>query len=134
MNGQGSPNGFATLDPRILPLHFSTEPDKSFLRLTKDVLVCDADRGRRDGVTHTPRRTCVGCRRTADVTALVRVGRSPDGTLHMGPGPGRGAWLCAPPAATDCLDAAMRRRALERALRATVGGDEVAGLRARLGK
>ena len=77
-------------------------------------------------------RTCVGCRRTAPTGGLVRISRHPDGTLAVGAGPGRGAWLCAPPAATGCLDDAVRRRALDRALRTTVRGDEAVRIRAKL--
>ena len=43
----------------------------------------------------------------------------------MGAGPGRGAWLCADAA---CLDAAVKRRAFGRALRADVNRDAVARL------
>ena len=80
-----------------------------------------------------PVRTCVGCRRTAPAGELVRIARSPaDGRLHVGPGPGRGAWLCGPPATPACLDQAVRRRALDRALRTTVEDDEIAAVRAKL--
>ena len=79
-----------------------------------------------------PARTCVGCRRVAPVSALVRVTRRPDGALVLGSGPGRGAWLCAPPTAIECLEAAQRRKGLDRALRAPVGEREVARLRAKL--
>ena len=65
-------------------------------------------------------RTCVGCRARAQRSALVRV-------VLTGPGapravvdarasaPGRGAWLHAD---QQCLDLAVRRRAIPRALRA----------------
>ncbi len=66
----------------------------------------------------------------ADVTALVRVHRSPTGLL-TGAGAGRGAWLCrAHPVA--CLDGARRKKAVDRAFRITVGNDEIEQLRARL--
>jgi len=55
-----------------------------------------------------------------------------DGRPQLGPGPGRGAWLCRPPAALDCLDAALRRRALDRALRHPVAAPDVAAFRAKL--
>lgn len=64
----------------------------------------------------------------------MRLGRGADGRLTVGPGPGRGAWLCGPPATVACLDEAVRRRALDRALRATVPKDEIDTLRARLGE
>jgi predicted RNA-binding protein YlxR (DUF448 family) len=60
------------------------------------------------------------------------VRRSPDGTLELGRGPGRGAWLCSPPRALECLDAALRRGALARALRVEVSDASAVRLRARL--
>jgi len=79
-----------------------------------------------------PRRTCVGCRRTGTTGVLVRIWRATDGTLRVGKGPGRGAWLCAPPGAVECLDVAQRRRSLDRALRISLRDDEVGALRATL--
>ena len=77
-----------------------------------------------------PVRTCIGCRRVADVATLVRVRRSPTG-WETGPGAGRGAWLCREhPIA--CLNEAVRKRAMGRALRIQVGNDEIEQLRARL--
>ena len=59
---------------------------------------------------------------------LVRVVARPDGSLAMGRNlPGRGAWLCA--GSVACVDAAGRRRAFSRALRADVGTEAVAALR-----
>ncbi len=76
-------------------------------------------------------RTCVGCRRVADPIELVRIARAPDGTVSVGAGPGRGAWLCAiTPAA--CFEQAVGRRALERALRTPLSAAELAALRAKL--
>ncbi len=79
-----------------------------------------------DGAPPGPRRTCVGCRRTAHPDDLVRVVRTPDGGLVVGRAqPGRGAWLCRDPA---CLAEAGRRRAFARALRGGVHADAVTGL------
>jgi len=61
---------------------------------------------------------------------LVRIARAPDGSLVVGPGPGRGAWLCA--GSPGCFEQAVRRRALGRALRRDVDGDEIERLRATL--
>ncbi|HEV2992898.1 MAG TPA: YlxR family protein [Acidimicrobiia bacterium] len=74
----------------------------------------------------------MGCRRVADPTELVRLFVDVDGRPQIGPGPGRGAWLCRPPAALDCFDAALRRRALDRALHRSVPGHDVAAFRAKL--
>jgi predicted RNA-binding protein YlxR (DUF448 family) len=78
-------------------------------------------------------RTCVACRRVASPTELVRVRRVAAGGLAVGPGPGRGAWLCGADATAACLARALRHRALERALRAPVTAPEIDALRARLG-
>ncbi|MFD5214560.1 YlxR family protein [Microbacterium sp. NPDC058345] len=63
-----------------------------------------------------PVRTCVGCRGRASRSALIRVVHC-DGELVFDERavlPGRGAWLHP---ASECLDAAVRRRAFARALR-----------------
>ncbi|MBV8952359.1 MAG: YlxR family protein [Actinobacteria bacterium] len=77
-----------------------------------------------------PRRTCVGCRRIAPPAALIRLAVAPDGRVAVGPGPGRGAWLCA--GSQACFEAAVRRQALSRGLRRRIGADEVDRLRATL--
>jgi predicted RNA-binding protein YlxR (DUF448 family) len=64
----------------------------------------------------------------------VRLTRRTDGSIEVGPGPGRGAWLCGPPATMACLEAAIRHKALDRALRGPVPTDEIEKLRARLGQ
>ena len=64
-----------------------------------------------------PIRTCVGCRARRPQPELVRVARLPDGALAVGRTlPGRGAWLCA--GSVPCLEAALKRKAFARALRA----------------
>ncbi|MFT4157693.1 MAG: YlxR family protein [Microbacterium sp.] len=63
-----------------------------------------------------PVRTCVGCRARAPRASLLRV-VSQSGILVIDERavlPGRGAWLHPTQA---CMDAALRRRALTRALR-----------------
>jgi uncharacterized protein len=64
-----------------------------------------------------PVRTCVACRVRAPRTALLRVvvidsALIPDERATM---PGRGAWVHPTP---ECVDAAIKRRAFVRALRA----------------
>ena len=62
-----------------------------------------------------PQRQCVGCREMKDKKALIRVVRSPEGTISLdfkGKLPGRGAYVCPSP---DCLKKARKSRALERA-------------------
>ena len=75
-----------------------------------------------------PERTCVGCRAKLPKGDLLRIVRSPRGEVAVDPSgsaPGRGAYLHRD---RDCLDAALRRRGLARALRADVGGIEVGRL------
>ena len=66
-----------------------------------------------------PRRTCVVCRATAAKRTLHRIVRSPAGTVSYDPtgkAAGRGAYLCGQP---SCLDLAVRRRSIQRALKVT---------------
>ena len=66
-----------------------------------------------------PVRTCIGCRRAAEVTVLMRVGRSATGGLELGSRVlGRGAWLCS--GSRECFTRARRARAFPRALRVEV--------------
>jgi uncharacterized protein len=67
----------------------------------------------------TPQRTCVACRSTAAKRTLHRIVRSPNGKVAYDPtgkAAGRGAYLCGQPA---CLDMAVRRRSIQRALKVT---------------
>jgi uncharacterized protein len=74
---------------------------------------------RHAGARAEPRRTCVVCRSTAAKRTLHRIVRSPAGTVAYDPtgkAAGRGAYLCGQPA---CLDMAVRRRSIQRALKVT---------------
>ena len=65
-------------------------------------------------VRKIPQRQCVGCRTMRDKRDLIRVVRSPEGTLSLdlkGKKPGRGAYVCPDMA---CLKQARKSRALER--------------------
>ncbi|MBA2752449.1 MAG: YlxR family protein [Actinobacteria bacterium] len=76
----------------------------------------------------SPRRTCVGCRRTTEASALVRVVRGEGGSIIVGPSSsGRGAWLCA--GSSACLDLAQRHDAFSRAFRTRVSPEAAAALR-----
>jgi predicted RNA-binding protein YlxR (DUF448 family) len=71
------------------------------------------------GGVQMPRRTCVVCRSTAAKRTLHRIVRSPAGTVAYDPtgkAAGRGAYLCGQPV---CLDQAVRRRSIQRALKVT---------------
>src|SRR5689334_9021500 len=69
---------------------------------------------------HVPQRTCVACRTTGAKRGLVRVVRTPEGQVvvdETGKKSGRGAYLCK---ARDCWDTALKRKALEYALKVPV--------------
>ncbi|MGQ0831823.1 MAG: YlxR family protein [Microthrixaceae bacterium] len=69
----------------------------------------------------------MGCRRRAPQDQLIRIVRTPDGSLRSGRSlAGRGAWLCA--GSPACLDLALRRKAFARALRGPVAPDAAAAL------
>lgn len=77
----------------------------------------------------TPIRTCVACRTERPKKELARVVRTAEGTLLWDPSgkvPGRGAYLCH---ALACLDLALKRKSLERALGASPSPDQVERLR-----
>ncbi|MBN1966376.1 MAG: YlxR family protein [Anaerolineae bacterium] len=79
---------------------------------------------------HTPQRTCVVCRVTADKRALTRIVRTPDEGVVVDPTGkrnGRGAYLCHDPA---CWDEALTGDVLSRALRTTLTADDRARLQA----
>lgn len=80
-------------------------------------------------VRKTPLRTCVGCRREAGKRELVRFVRDAEGEVHVdttGKAPGRGASVCADAA---CFEAAVSRKRLAPALRASVSEEDVERLR-----
>ena len=62
-----------------------------------------------------PMRMCLGCNEMKPKRELIRVVRSPEGTISLdfrGKASGRGAYVCRSAA---CLRKAIRARALERA-------------------
>ena len=75
-----------------------------------------------------PERSCVACRTPRPKHDLVRVVRSPQGTVVIDPTgrmPGRGAYLCHN---AECWNLAGRKRSLEHALRVALPDDVVAAL------
>lgn len=76
-----------------------------------------------------PSRTCVGCRRGGPKAALVRIVRADEGVALdlSGRAPGRGAYLHRDPA---CVREAFASGAIARALRTSLGQDELGRLRA----
>jgi predicted RNA-binding protein YlxR (DUF448 family) len=74
-------------------------------------------------------RTCIGCRLAAPQPAMARFARRADGTVTMGAGAGRGAYVHRDGA---CVERAMRPAVLARALRGGLSSDEVGRLRERI--
>lgn len=69
---------------------------------------------------HVPERTCVACGKTSDKRGLLRIVRTPAGTLEVderGKKPGRGAYLCLD---TSCWTQGLKRKRLDQALRVTL--------------
>ena len=75
-----------------------------------------------------PQRQCMGCRERKAKRELIRVGRTPEGTVRLdfgGKMNGRGAYLCPNP---ECLKKAIRAKALERSLEVSIPEEVVAQL------
>ena len=78
---------------------------------------------------HVPQRTCAGCHAHDAKAAMLRIVRTSDGRVEVDPtgrAPGRGAYVHR---AEACVDAALGRGGLARALRARVGDDAAGRLR-----
>ena len=68
-----------------------------------------------------PMRMCVGCREMKPKRELLRVVRSPEGSVAIDPTgrkPGRGAYVCF---SAECLKKAIRQKQLERAFECPLG-------------
>ena len=75
-----------------------------------------------------PMRMCVGCREMKDKKTLIRVVRSPEGTVSLdttGKKSGRGAYVCRN---AECLRKAIRQRQLERQLETALSEEASRGL------
>lgn len=67
-----------------------------------------------------PVRQCMGCREQKPKNELLRVVRSPEGTISLdfrGKASGRGAYICR---SQECLKRAVKSRALERSLETAI--------------
>jgi predicted RNA-binding protein YlxR (DUF448 family) len=77
---------------------------------------------------HIPERTCVACRSLRPKREMVRVVRTTAGAVVVDPTgkqSGRGAYLCRLP---DCWQTALRRKALDRALKTELSDADRAAL------
>lgn len=76
-----------------------------------------------------PMRMCVACRQMQPKKDLARIVRTPEGSVVLdttGRANGRGAYLCR---SVECLEKAIKTRALERALEQKIGDDVTESLR-----
>ena len=81
-----------------------------------------------------PQRQCMGCRERKPKRELIRVVRSPEGTISLdfkGKLPGRGAYVCPDPA---CLAKARKSRALERAFETAIPAEVYDQLERQMGE
>ena len=79
-----------------------------------------------------PMRQCLGCREMKPKKELIRVVRPPEGDITLdfrGKIPGRGAYVC--PNA-ECLEKAVKTRAIDRALETKVQPELYDALREQL--
>lgn len=79
---------------------------------------------------HVPMRTCVVCGQTRGKRELVRVVRTPEGTVQVDPTgklAGRGAYLCR---AQTCWEPALAGHKLSAALKVPLRPEDAAGLAA----
>ena len=70
-----------------------------------------------------PMRQCLGCREKKPKAELIRIVRSPEGTVALdlkGKAPGRGAYICH---SSDCLKRVLKTKALERMLSVKITDD-----------
>ncbi len=83
-------------------------------------------------VRRVPQRTCVGCMEVKGKKELIRVVRTPQGTVDVDPTgkkAGRGAYLCP---SEECLVKAIKGKRLEKALGVELDGEIVEKVRLRL--
>ena len=67
-----------------------------------------------------PQRQCMGCRERKAKRELIRVVRTPDGSVSLdfgGKMNGRGAYICPSP---ECLKKVQKSKALDRSLEVTI--------------
>lgn len=80
---------------------------------------------------HRPQRTCIACRETKDKRDLIRVVRTPTGTLIIDPtgkANGRGAYLCRQ---ASCWEKGLQKQRLAQALKVNLPVKELSELETR---
>lgn len=79
-------------------------------------------------VKKIPERMCIGCQEMKPKKTLIRVVRTPEGTIEIdytGKRSGRGAYICR---SKDCLDKALKGKRLDKALKHAITQDIKEGL------
>ena len=79
-----------------------------------------------------PQRMCVGCRVMKNKKELIRVVRTPEGSIDLdttGKKSGRGAYICADP---ECLNLAVKGKRLQKALQHEISEDVLNLIRGQL--
>ncbi|MBE6683412.1 MAG: YlxR family protein [Ruminococcaceae bacterium] len=77
----------------------------------------------------TPMRKCIGCNEMKDKRELIRIVRNSEGVMNVDPSgklSGRGAYICK---CTDCFDAAVKAKRLERAFKTRIPDEIYTSLR-----
>ena len=75
-----------------------------------------------------PQRQCMGCRERREKRQMIRIVRTPEGSVNLdfgGKMNGRGAYICPNP---ECLKKALRSKALDRSLEVTIPEEVIARL------
>ncbi len=70
-----------------------------------------------------PQRTCIGCREKKDKKDLIRIVKNKEGIITLdrtGKANGRGAYICDD---IQCLEKAIKTKALERAFEMSISED-----------
>lgn len=79
---------------------------------------------------HIPLRSCIACKERLPKRELIRIVRTPEGTIEIDPKgkrSGRGAYLCHN---WQCWDMALEPRRLSQALKCQTSAQDVAELKA----
>ena len=77
---------------------------------------------------HVPERTCIACREKRPKWEMVRVVRTPRGSLEIdtrGKKAGRGAYLCR---RQECWEIGLKRKKLQHALKSEIVSEQCAEL------
>ncbi len=78
----------------------------------------------KNGVPYDPQRTCVACQQVKSKRELVRIVRTPEGTVEVdetGRKSGRGAYLCK---VRECWEAGVNKKALDHVLKSGLSPED----------